>query len=222
MAARSLFEIIGPVMIGPSSSHTAGAVKIGRFARAALAGRPVRAQIVLYGSFAKTYRGHGTDKALIGGLLGMQTDDARIRDAFEIAKKEGLNFTFTTSESADLHPNTVGITLQSFSQNKVYIEGSSIGGGKIIISRINDYEVGINGEKPTLLIEHEDKPGVIGRVTTLLGTNQINIAEMKVFRSEVGSDKLMVLETDQDVTDSILSNIFNMQDVIDALKIEPV
>jgi L-serine dehydratase len=102
------------------------------------------------------------------------------------------------------------------------MEGSSIGGGKIIISRINDYEVGINGEKPTLLIEHEDKPGVIGRVTTLLGTNQINIAEMKVFRSGVGSDKLMVLETDQDVTDSILSNIFNMQDVIDALKIEPV
>lgn len=222
MVTRSVFEIIGPMMIGPSSSHTAGAVRIGRFARTVLDERPVSAKIVLYGSFAKTYKGHGTDKALVGGLLGMDTDNESIKEALAIAKKTGLEINLELEESFDLHPNTVGIFLTGCSGKKVFVEGSSIGGGNILISKINEFEVNIHGRLPALLVEHEDKPGAIGRVTTFLGENGINIAEMKMARTQKGANNFMVIETDHNFSDSILDMIKKLPSIVFAIKTEPI
>lgn len=183
-------------MIGPSSSHTAGAARIGLFARKLLGEKVKMAFITLYGSFAQTYKGHGTDKAVLGGLLGFGIDDVRIRESFAFAEKDGLEYEFQTSEDPADHPNTIKLKICSESGRKLDITAASIGGGNILINRIDNIDVEITGSYYTIVIEYTDKPGMIGVVTSLLGKNRVNIAEMRVYRTSKGGRAIMVIEID--------------------------
>jgi L-serine dehydratase len=198
-----VFDIIGPIMIGPSSSHTAGAVRIGKYTYSILGERPVRATIGFSGSFAKTYRGHGTDKAIIAGLLGMDTDDNRICNSIEIAREEGLSFTFETLELDGVHPNTVDIELEGESGRIVNVRGSSIGGGNILINKINGADVMISGKSAALIITHLDIPGMVAKVSNILGNNGININNFSLSREEKGGIAIMTIEIDGGIDPSI-------------------
>lgn len=219
MITRSVFEIIGPVMIGPSSSHTAGAVRIGSIARSVLGEEPRRAEITLYGSFAKTHKGHGTDRALVAGLLGMSGDDPGIREALVLAAARGLEIRYRIAEAEEFHPNTAEIELTGVSGKKSFVRGSSVGGGNVLITRVNRYEVAVSPKNPTLMVEHLDRPGVIGRVATVLGNNRININEMRLAQSNRGREKLMIIETDEDIPLEVQQVIAGLQDVTSVIKI---
>lgn len=200
----NVFDILGPVMVGPSSSHTAGAVRIGYVTRVMLAEEPVEAQIILHGSFAATGKGHGTDTALVAGLLGMKPSDINIPQSFEIAKERGFDVTFQKSVIKDAHPNTAIITVKGCEGRTIKIQASSIGGGRIMVNRIDDIEVNFTGESNTLIVHNIDVPGNISRITSLLAKNNINIATMQLYRHEKGGFAVMILETDQDVTKEII------------------
>ncbi len=191
-----LFDIIGPVMIGPSSSHTAGAARIGNITLALLGEKCVQAQISLYGSFLKTGQGHGTDRALVGGLLGMEVDDSRIRQSFEIAHQQGLQFNFGEAVLRNAHPNSVVITATGASGKKITVRCSSIGGGNILIDEVDGLLLGLSGENDTLVIMHHDTKGVIADITGALAKANINIASIRDFRNTQGGDALMAIETD--------------------------
>lgn len=207
MNTYSAFDIIGPRMIGPSSSHTAGAARLGHAAYR-IAGKDIkRVKFVLYGSFMRTYRGHGTDKALVAGVLGMKPDDERLRDSFKIAGERGLEFSFEKDESPAVHPNTVRIEAYDGAGECSIIEGVSTGGGNILITGINGVEVQLTGEYPTLIVSHRDRPGVIAEVTRMLGDRNINIAFMRVFRRSRGEEAYMVIETDEQVHKQVRESI---------------
>ena len=193
--AMDVFDIIGPIMIGPSSSHTAGAVKLGNVARVLLGSTPVKAHITLYGSFAKTGKGHGTDKALLAGICGYTMDDVRIRSIFE---KCPIEYSFAYGENQDYHPNTAIIIL-SDERTTVTVRGASVGAGRIEIQEIDGMEVSFHGDYNTLVIFHYDRKGMIGKITTWLSDHGINIAFMKVFRLKKDEKSVMVIETDQRV-----------------------
>ncbi|MHA1595242.1 MAG: L-serine ammonia-lyase, iron-sulfur-dependent subunit beta [Candidatus Baldrarchaeia archaeon] len=202
---ESVFEIIGPVMVGPSSSHTAGAVRIGRLARELLGDRPVYAKIVLHGSFAETYRGHGTDRAIVAGLLGFAPDDERIRDAFSHAKREGLKFEIVTADlGEEYHPNTAKITLRGEKGETIEVVGSSIGGGHVEIVEINGFLVSISGTYHTLVTIHRDVPGVAAKITSLLASRGINIARMNITRKVRGEDACASIEVDQEIPEDVV------------------
>jgi len=203
---QSVFEIIGPIMIGPSSSHTAGAARIGRAARSLFGRAPKKATITLYGSFAKTHKGHGTDVAIVGGLLDFDTYDNRIIDSLVIAKDLGLVVEFIISEEETKYPNTARIVLED-EQGKIEVEGVSVGGGKADITQINGFKVKISGNLPSLLVIHEDRYGVIATIANVLGLNEINIAYMEVARKEKGSLAMMVVDTDQAISEEIIGKI---------------
>ena len=204
---RSVFDIVGPVMIGPSSSHTAGAVRLGELARAVFGGQPVSATIRLHGSFASTGRGHGTDLALVAGLLGMAPDDARIPSALTIAAEEGLHVHFVTADLGEVHPNTAEFDLTSAAGDRMCVRGSSLGGGDVVISAIDGFEVEANGELPLLIVDHTDRPGEIAAVTGILADGGVNIAEMRVSRERRGARALMLIETDLEVDDFTAARI---------------
>lgn len=193
----NLFDIIGPVMIGPSSSHTAGAARIGRVARQLLGERPVSAVVSFHGSFEKTYQGHGTDRAVAGGLLDMGVDDERLRDSLRLAREAGLSITFSAVRLRDAHPNTVVVAVTGESGKRVEVQAASIGGGSIRVQYLDGLEVGFSGETTTLVIRHTDAPGAIAMVTHLLSVAGINIATMRVFRREAGGEAVMAIELDQ-------------------------
>lgn len=217
-----IFDIIGPVMIGPSSSHTAGAARLGKLARTILGEKPLRAEIKLFGSFAKTYKGHGTDKALIAGLLDMAADDAGIKDAFSYALKDGLQFSFVVCESGGTHPNTAEFALTGVNGKKVRITGISTGGGNVTVNRIDDYQVEISGEYFTLITVHQDKPGIIALVTQVLANDGVNIAFMRVSRNQRGLRALMIVETDQQISARALKEINALAPIESALTIQPL
>lgn len=200
MEDLSVFDIIGPRMTGPSSSHTAGAVRIAFIARKLVGEEISRVHFTLYGSFAETGRGHGTDKALIGGILGFMPDDERIRNAYEIAKEQGIGVDFTFSDEPADHPNTVKIELWDVHDRMMEVVGRSVGGGNILITEINEQGVELSGEYPTLIVSHRDEPGVIAEVSHVLAQLNINIAFMRVFRHGRGRDAYMCIETDTPVT----------------------
>lgn len=202
-----LFDIIGPTMIGPSSSHTAGAVKLGRVARALVRGSIAKVEFYLHGSFAATYRGHGTDRALLAGLMGMSTWSVDIKDALFIARDREIEFKFIPTDLGDVHPNTVRIVVTDKAGREQSITGSSIGGGNIRIIDINKDAVEFTGDYPTLIVKHTDVPGVVAEVTKELYLSGINIAFMKVFRASRGRGATMVFETDQAVPDQVLQNL---------------
>lgn len=193
----NLFDIIGPVMIGPSSSHTAGAARIGRVARQLLGEKPVKAVVSFHGSFEKTYRGHGTDRAVAGGLMNMGVDDERLRRSLHLAREEGLDITFQPVRLRDAHPNTVVVEITGESGKQVKVQAASIGGGSIRVQYLDGLEVGFSGEKTTLVIRHTDAPGAIAMVTHLLSDARINIATMRVFRREAGGEAIMAIELDE-------------------------
>lgn len=194
---RGVFDIVGPVMIGPSSSHTAGAVRLGLMARAILGEEPVRAGIQLTGSFARTYRGHGTDKALAAGILGFSPDDDRIREALDLAPSLGLELAFQKVEIPDVPPNTAILHLTGAGGRMVKVQGSSIGGGNIRITGIDRFAVELTGELPALITIHRDRPGVMMQVTSILAKEGLNIAFMRLSRQRRGEMAMMILELDE-------------------------
>ena len=194
-----IFDILGPVMVGPSSSHTAGAVRIGRMARTLLGAEVARADIGLHGSFADTGRGHGTDRALVAGLLGLAVDDPRIPESFEEAKKAGMEFSIQGISLQNAHPNSVKLEVTGVSGRKLEVIGASIGGGRIRISEIDGLTANFSGEAPTLVVYNQDRPGCIVKVTSRLGEAGINIGTMQVYRDARGGQAVMVIEVDQEV-----------------------
>ncbi len=211
------FDIIGPIMIGPSSSHTAGAVRIGKYARGIL-GEPVRqADIYFSGSFSRTYQGHGTDKAIVAGLMGMDTDDLRIRNSLELAEQEGLDYRFHTAQIEDAHPNTVLLKLVGDSGKTQEVEGASLGGGRISIRRINGTAVDISGECITLLVYHLDTPGMISDVTNILARRGVNIGKFELRRGDKGGVAVMVIEIDGEMDSSVNELIRRYPNVYDSI-----
>jgi L-serine dehydratase len=208
MRFKDVFSIIGPAMIGPSSSHTAGAVRIGRVARQLFGAMPTEALIVFYGSFAATYRGHGTDTAIVGGLLDCDTDDPRIPDALELAEQSGISVTFEQGKGLFPHPNTAKLILKSNDPNhKLTIVGTSIGGGNIEIVEVNGFAVKFTGIYPTLVIRHFDSAGVIADITHVLKTKGVNIGHMSVDRKGRSGDALTVLELDGSIPIDLIGGI---------------
>ena len=209
-----VFDIIGPIMIGPSSSHTAGAARIGKYALNILGETPVKAEIYFSGSFAKTYKGHGTDKAIIAGILGMDTDDPGLKYSFETADERGLEFNFHVCEIENSHPNTAYIELTGDTGKKVKVQGASIGGGNIIITNINGTPVEITGKFTTLIVLHKNIPGMISDVTSILAEHDINIGRFDLRRSPKGGNGVMIIELDSDIPDGINEEIKKMDKVI--------
>lgn len=218
----NLFDIIGPVMIGPSSSHTAGAARIGRMARRLLDDEPVRADIDLHGSFAKTYTGHGTDRAVIGGLLDMAVDDPDLRNSLEIARKKGLCFSFRPAEIRDAHPNTIRLHLWGKAGGEIVVQAASVGGGEIRVETINGLEAGFRGKQHTLVIFHRDVPGMIAEVSRVLGGKNLNIATMRVFRESVGGRAVMALEMDDEIYPATLDALRSIPGLQKAISLEKV
>lgn len=218
MSLISVFDVIGPNMVGPSSSHTAGAASV-----AGIAGKLFQKEIkevvfTLYGSFAKTYQGHGTDRALVGGIMGFETDDLRIRDSFEIAKEKGLIFNFEKNTTEDqVHPNTVDIHMTGTDGSVMTVRGVSVGGGKIKIVKLNDVEVEFTGEYSTLIVIQNDKPGVVAHITNCLSQVNANIAFMRLFREQKGARAYTIVESDEKIPEEVLAGIrknVNVEDLI--------
>jgi L-serine dehydratase len=204
----NIFDVIGPVMIGPSSSHTAGAVRLGRIARSIYGNTPNKVRISLHGSFASTYKGHGTDRALAAGLMGWETDDERIPNALKIAKESGVYIEFQTADlGSSAHPNTVMFEIIEKEADSLHVTGCSIGGGRIKVTDINGFSVELTGEFFALVTLHQDRPGVIHQVTGVLAEKKINVAQMRVSRQKKGTSAVMVLEVDGAVDAETLEKI---------------
>ena len=195
----NLFDILGPVMVGPSSSHTAGAVRIGRMARALLGQEPVQAELLLHGSFASTGEGHGTHQALIAGLLGLAPDDSRVPASFALAKERGLEFTFGSCALRDVHPNSVLIRLEGAQGGKLEVGASSPGGGRIRVFRVDGLDTSFSGELPTLVVHNTDQPGCVSQVTGVLAGRGLNVATLQLNRGGRGGSAVMVIECDQPI-----------------------
>ena len=208
-----LFDIIGPVMIGPSSSHTAGAARIGKITRMLLNSRPVHARIGLYGSFQKTYQGHGTDKALVGGLLGMDVDDLRLRDSLRLADEDGLDYSFYKAEIRGAHPNTVVLDVDGADGRHIQVVAASVGGGEIVVKSIDGLEAGFSGHENTLVITHHDTPGMIASISGELAASRLNIATMRVFRRSAGGEAMVALELDGAAEADVLSRLGGLKGV---------
>lgn len=195
----NIFDMMGPVMVGPSSSHTAGAARIGNMGRTLLGEEVARADIGLYGSFAETGYGHGTDRALLAGLLGMKPDDLRIPNAYEEANRAGMAYSFRTVELRDAHPNTALLELTGKSGKQLTLQASSIGGGAIVVNKIDGIDVNFTGDFNTLIVRNQDESGSVAAITSILSQVHINVANMSVNRHRRGGDALMVIETDQHI-----------------------
>ncbi len=195
----NIFDIVGPIMVGPSSSHTAGAVKIGYTSRKLLSEPVKTAQILLYGSFLATGKGHGTQKAILAGLLGMKPDDPQIPFSFELAEKAGIEFSFGEAKLKNAHPNSVQLILEGTNSRHLEIVGESLGGSLINIASIDGLSANFSGEYPTLIVHNLDQPGHIAEVTSMLSHKSVNIAAMQLYRSNRGGNAVMVIECDQEV-----------------------
>ena len=208
MAETGIFDIIGPNMVGPSSSHTAGALRIALLAGKMLHSTPASVSFTLYGSFARTYRGHGTDRALLAGILGMNTEDLRIRDSFSLADQAGLRYAFeVNTENREVHPNTVDIFLTGTSGEEVRITGVSVGGGAVRITRINGVKVRFSGEYNTLIVRQLDAPGVVAAITRILAEHHINIAFMRMYREGKGDTAYTIIEADGEIPEAAAGEI---------------
>lgn len=193
---RSVFDIIGPIMVGPSSSHTAGAARIGKVVRSIFGEQPDSVDIYLYESFAKTYRGHGTDVALVGGLLGMAPDDARLADSLKIAYESSMEVLFVPRKEKAEHPNSVKMLLTK-GKRKMTVTGISIGGGNIQISELNGFKISLTMGTPTFITVHQDVPGMIAKVTNIFSNAAVNIGTMTVTRESKGEKAIMIIEVDE-------------------------
>jgi len=222
MKNYSVFDILGPIMIGPSSSHTAGAARLGKIASIIAGEHIASVQFVLHGSFAKTYKGHGTDRALVAGILGMDPWDDRLKESISIAEKQGILIEFNFADLGDVHPNTVKFIITKKSGKVVEIIGSSVGGGNILIFEVDGQPLEFTGDYPTIIISHKDIPGMISRVSTILFDENVNIAFMNVYRNSRGLKAAMVFETDSIVPGNVLDKIKCLGDVYNIREISPV
>lgn len=207
MANIGVFDVLGPIMIGPSSSHTAGAARLGKIAKTVVNKPMKEITFLLHGSFKETYRGHGTDRALVAGILGMDPDDARLRNSMELAEKEGIKIKFQPADLGQVHPNTVKFLIKDCDDISWEVLGSSIGGGLVAIQEINGNKVQITGEYPTIITCHDDIPGTVSKISTLFYQNDINIAHMTLVRSQKGKSATMTLEVDEKVSADIVKEI---------------
>lgn len=208
MSFISVFDVLGPNMIGPSSSHTAGAAVIAFLAQKMISGSLRKVEFILYGSFARTYRGHGTDRALLGGIMGFSTDDTRICDSFQIARERGLDFTFTVNEEETVvYPNTVDIRMTNQSGRSMTVRGESLGGGKVRIVRINQVTVDFTGEYSAVIVIHQDRPGMAAHITKCLSDYHINIAFMRIFRESRGNTAYTIVESDDRLPKEIVEKL---------------
>lgn len=217
----NIFDILGPVMVGPSSSHTAGAARIGLIARQLFGRQPEKATVYLHGSFAATGKGHGTDKALIAGLLGMMPDDMRIPVSFDVAKEEGMDFVIKEKDIKDAHPNTAQVIMEAEGVPTMLVQAYSIGGGRIRVCKIDANEVNFSGETYTLIIRNVDEPGRIKDVASVLSKTDVNIATMQVFRDKRGGFAVMVVETDQVISQEALDELESREGIIRAKFLNP-
>lgn len=221
MSAISVFDVLGPIMIGPSSSHTAGAAAIARLAHNMMGTEIKTVEFILYGSFARTYRGHGTDRALLGGIMGFSTDDKRIPDSFEIARKRNLQYSFAVNETnTDVHPNTVDIIMTGINGRRMSVRGESLGGGKAHITRINNVEVDFTGEYNSLIVIHQDVPGVIAHIAERISRKNVNIAFLKLFRESKGETAFCLVEYDGFLSGEIIGEIMEHAHVHDVMLIQ--
>lgn len=214
MAHLSLFDIIGPIMVGPSSSHTAGAAKIGKFASNFIHGKLQKVTFFLYGSFAKTYRGHGTNKALLGGVLGYDASSEELLQAEKIAKAREVEFSYILGEKEDVHPNYVEIRMEDADGYITTVSGESIGGGAVRIRSINDIETDLDGELTAIITHHLDRVGLLTEISQFLSSRGVNIATVNLYRSSRGRSAYMVVEVDGDIDASVTKE---MKDTIDDL-----
>lgn len=215
----NVFDIIGPIMIGPSSSHTAGAVRLGRVAYKILGEDAVSAYIELAGSFAQTYRGHGTDKAIVAGVMGMDSDNECIRYSLSLAERAGLKVEFVETSIPNAHPNTARITLTGRSGKVIKVEGASVGGGNILVTNINGMSVSFSAQYNTILVRHLDKPGAIAIVTQFMAESGLNIGNFRLSRERRGGEALMTIEVDGDVSDDTIWKINQLEPVQSAVLI---
>ena len=217
----SIFDVIGPNMIGPSSSHTAGAVSIALLARKMFPEPIQKVTFTLFGSFAKTYSGHGTDRALLGGILGFSTDNEKIRDAFTHAKEMNIEYTFIIDDQTPTnHPNTADIDIVGINGHTLSVRGESIGGGKMKIVRIDNIDVEFTGEYSTLIVHQQDKPGVVAHITQALSEYDVNIAFMRLFRENKGENAYTVVESDHPIPEAVLEQIRTNPNVDDLMLIQ--
>lgn len=219
----SCFDVLGPVMIGPSSSHTAGACRLGQLARAISGGEVSDARFYLHGSFAATFRGHGTDRALLAGVLGMQPDDERLPESFAIARSLGVTYEFSTVDlGEDAHPNSVSMHIRDSAGTTTHITGASLGAGKVKITSIDGLMVDFSGDYHTIITLHHDRPGIVARVSSELAAHSVNIAFMKVFREQRGSNACMVIESDQSFPEGLGRVVSQIPGVRRTVVLEPI
>ena len=222
MRDYGVFDILGPIMIGPSSSHTAGAARLAKVAAIIAGEKIIKVEFLLHGSFAQTYKGHGTDKALVAGILNMDPWDENLRESFEIARSKGIDIKFTETDLGDVHPNTVKFIITKEDGHITEVTGSSIGGGNILIFNIDGQNVEFTGEHPTILTQHRDLPGVISKISSVLYEHNINIAGMRVYRSGKGKMATMALETDSLISDELMNKIRHIEEIENVKFINPI
>ncbi len=217
----SIFDVIGPNMIGPSSSHTAGALRISLLAYKIAEQDIKEVKFVLYGSFAQTYRGHGTDRALLAGIMGFGTEDERIRDAFQYADKQGLKYTFeTNTTNKSVHPNTVEIIMKNSKGEEKSIMGESIGGGNVQVKQINGIDVMFTGKYSTIIVRQKDRKGVVAHITKSLSDYEINIAFMRLYRTQKGETAYTIIEADQKIDRQVADKIMECENIEDTTIID--
>lgn len=219
MKNYSAFDILGPIMIGPSSSHTAGAAKLAKIAMEIAGEGFEMIEFQLHGSFAKTYKGHGTDKALVAGILGFEPSDERLKESFNIAKERNISFEFIEADLGYQHPNSVKIVFKYNDKEDFYVLGSSIGGGSIIINEINGDLIDFTGNYPTMILKYEDKRGVISKISAILANNELNIASMKVSRDT--KIATMLCELDTEIYEDTMNEIINLDYISSVRFINP-
>lgn len=217
----SIFDVLGPITIGPSSSHTAGAVRIGKICRGILGENVKKAQITFYDSFAETYRGHGTDKAVIGGLLGLDTGDEGIRDSLKLAQFRGLSYDIVTAEDPRVHPNTVMIEAEGV-ERRVTVVGASTGGGAIMLTRINQYEIIARCTLDTLAVFSKDVPGVLAELTRIVAENGYNVSNLRLNRMRRAGDVVSIVETDTPIAQSVVDALYQVPNVSEIIQIPRV
>lgn len=223
MAFISAFDVLGPNMIGPSSSHTAGAARIAYLAQKMIGGKLVRADFTLYGSFAETYSGHGTDRALLGGILGFQQDDRRIRGSFAFAEEVGLEYSFTPDfDEMEIYPNTVDIRMENEAGQILTVRGESVGGGKVRITRIDGVEVDFTGEYSAVIVIHLDRPGLVAHISKCLCDRNVNIAFMRLFRESKGSTAYSIVESDGRLPEGLMKDLYKNEYVRNVMIVQAV
>ncbi len=210
----NLFDIVGPIMVGPSSSHTAGAVKIGLVCNRLMDEKIIEAHIFLHGSFLMTGKGHGTDKAIVGGLIGMAVDDIRLPQSFELARQAGLDFSFDGVDLGDVHPNTAKLQLMGENGKQLTVVASSLGGGRIEVCELDGIMARFTGELPTLIVHNLDQPGHVTEVTSMLGHKGINIATIQLNRKSRGGEAVMVIECDQEVPKDSITWLEHLEGIL--------